>query len=127
MNCNKKHSSFGECFFFTHILRNFIGNHIGDTMEKQDLVYMLRCRDGSLYTGWTNDIEKRLLAHKSGKGGKYTRSRLPLELVYKELCANKQDAMRREYAIKRLNHEEKEKLILSKSNALRKEESDQES
>ena len=63
-------------------------------------VYMLRCADGSLYTGWTNDMEKRLKAHQSGQGAKYTRSRGPVELVYRE-----------ELTIKQLSHTEKLKLI----------------
>lgn len=74
-------------------------------------VYMLRCKDNSLYTGWTNDLEKRVLAHKSGKGAKYTRAKLPVELVYFEEFEDKKEAMRREYQIKKLNKEQKEKLI----------------
>ncbi len=74
-------------------------------------VYMLRCGDGSLYTGWTNDLEKRVKTHQAGKGGKYTRSRLPVELVWHELCESKEAAMRRESRIKRLTREEKLKLI----------------
>lgn len=69
---------------------------------KADVAYILRCADGSLYTGWTNDLEKRLEAHQSGKGSKYTRSRLPLELVYCEVCESKEAAMRREWQIKQL-------------------------
>ena len=74
-------------------------------------VYMLRCRDGSLYTGWTNDLEKRLKAHNSGTASKYTRSRLPAELVYFEACESKESAMSREWHIKRLSRAEKLKLI----------------
>ena len=76
-----------------------------------NFVYMLRCGDGSLYTGWTNDLQRRLAAHRSGKGGKYTRSRLPVELVYSEEFETKQQAMSREWHIKRLSHGEKEKLL----------------
>ena len=76
-------------------------------------VYILRCGDGSLYTGWTNDLEKRFKAHAEGKGAKYTRGRGPLELVYFEEFDNKIDAMKREYAIKQLNRVQKEKLIIS--------------
>lgn len=75
-----------------------------------NFVYMLRCCDGSLYTGWTNDLQRRLTAHQSGKGGKYTRSRLPVELVYSEEWETKQQAMSREWHIKRLSHEEKLRL-----------------
>ena len=74
-------------------------------------VYMLRCRDGSLYTGWTNDLEKRLKAHNSGSASKYTRTRLPAELVYFEEWESKEAAMSREWHIKRLTREEKLKLI----------------
>ena len=78
-------------------------------------VYMLRCRDGSLYTGWTNDLEKRLKAHNSGSASKYTRTRLPAELVYFEKWENKEAAMSREWHIKRLSIEEKLKLIENRS------------
>ena len=74
-------------------------------------VYMLRCRDGSLYTGWTNDLEKRLKAHNSGSASKYTRTRLPAELVYFEEWESKEAAMSREWHIKRLGRAEKLKLI----------------
>ena len=74
-------------------------------------VYMLRCRDGSLYTGWTNDLEKRLKAHNSGSASKYTRTRLPAELVYFEEWESKEAAMSREWHIKRLTREEKLRLI----------------
>lgn len=77
--------------------------------------YMLRCGDGTLYTGWTNDLEKRLRAHRCGKGGKYTRSRLPVSLVYQEQFETKQDAMRREYEIKQLSRAEKLALIVQTS------------
>ena len=78
-------------------------------------VYMLRCRDGSLYTGWTNDLEKRLKAHNSGSASKYTRTRLPAELVYFEKWESKEAAMSREWHIKRLSREEKLKLIENRS------------
>ena len=74
-------------------------------------VYMLRCGDGSLYTGWTNDLEKRVRAHQSGRGGKYTRSRLPVELVWHEECETKEAAMSREWHLKRLSREEKLNMI----------------
>lgn len=73
--------------------------------------YILRCGDGSLYTGWTNDLEKRVRTHNEGQGGKYTRSRLPVELVYHEEFETKEEAMRREWEIKQLTRAEKEKLI----------------
>ena len=76
--------------------------------------YMLRCGDGSLYTGWTNDLAKRLKAHSEGRGGKYTRSHRPVELVYAERRESREDAMRREAAIKRLSREEKLRLLENK-------------
>jgi putative endonuclease len=73
--------------------------------------YILRCKDGSLYTGWTNDLENRLKMHNSGLGAKYTKGRGPCELVYFETFDNKNDALKREYAIKKLPKEKKEELI----------------
>lgn len=73
--------------------------------------YMLRCCDGSLYTGWTNNLEQRLKTHRAGKGGHYTHSHRPLELAYFECLETKEQAMRREYHIKQLPRAEKEKLI----------------
>ena len=73
--------------------------------------YILECSDGTYYTGWTNDLEKRLKSHNAGTGGKYTRSRLPVKLVYYECFDTKEDAMSREWHIKRLSRSEKEKLI----------------
>ena len=74
-------------------------------------VYILRCGDGTLYTGITDDIPRRLAAHRAGKGAKYTRGRGPLELVYQERVPDKPAALRREAAIKRLRRGEKERLI----------------
>ena len=74
-------------------------------------VYILRCGDGTLYTGITDDIPRRLAAHRAGKGAKYTRGRGPLELVYQERVPDKSAALRREAAIKRLRRAEKERLI----------------
>lgn len=74
-------------------------------------VYMLECSDGSLYTGWTNNLEKRIAAHNNGKGAKYTRVRLPVKLVYYEEYEDKIEAMKREYKIKQLSRKEKVKLI----------------
>ena len=74
-------------------------------------LYILRCRDGSLYTGITDDVDRRLAAHRAGKGAKYTRGRGPLELVYWEECGDHSAALKREVEIKKLSREEKEKLI----------------
>ena len=73
--------------------------------------YILRCRDGSLYTGWTNDLERRVLAHNTGRGAKYTRSRRPVELVYFERFPDRMQAMRREREIKQMTRKEKLALI----------------
>ena len=73
--------------------------------------YILRCADGTLYTGWTNDLDKRLRDHADGKGGKYTRSRLPVTLVYAEAYESRREAMSREWHIKRMTRREKLALI----------------
>ncbi len=80
-------------------------------MEKSWYVYILRCGDGSLYTGIAVDVQARLQMHCCGKGAKYTRGRGPLEVVYTESCADHSDALKRELQIKALSKEEKEKLI----------------
>lgn len=73
-------------------------------------VYILECEDGSFYTGISNNVEKRFLAHKMGKGGYYTRSHKPLRIVYKEQLNSKGQALKREYEIKKLKKEEKRSL-----------------
>jgi len=75
------------------------------------LVYLLRCSDGSLYTGITNDLPKRLKAHTAGKASKYTRSRLPVKMAYSEPQKSKSAALKREAAIKRLRRAEKDRLV----------------
>ena len=79
-------------------------------MEGNWYLYILCCGDGTLYTGITNDVEKRLEAHRAGKGAKYTRGRGPLELVYQEEVEDKPAALRREHAIKGLKRGEKLRL-----------------
>ena len=74
---------------------------------------MLRCGDGSLYTGSTSDLEGRLAAHRAGKGAKYTRGRGPLVLVYSEEVPDKSTALKRESALKKLNKAAKERLVKS--------------
>lgn len=81
-------------------------------------VYILRCKDGTYYTGWTNDLEARLQAHRDGKGAKYTRGRSPLSLVYSEVLSTKEEALKREYEIKQLTRKKKEELILGQKFAL---------
>lgn len=73
--------------------------------------YILECEDGSYYTGWTNDLEKRYEAHLHGTGAKYTKSHKPVRIAYYEEYEDKIDAMKREYAIKHLTRKEKEDLI----------------
>ena len=74
-------------------------------------VYLLRCADGSLYCGWTTDPEARTAAHNSGRGAKYTRSRLPVKLVYTEAYEDRHEALSREWHIKRMDHAKKEEMI----------------
>lgn len=85
------------------------GNDSGGFRRKVELnyVYILRCADGTLYCGWTTDLEARLATHNSGKGAKYTRSRRPVELVYSEAYEDRHDALSREWHIKRMTREEK--------------------
>ena len=73
-------------------------------------VYILECADGTYYTGWTNDMEKRLAAHNEGTGARYTRGRLPVRIVYIEELSCRQEAQRREMAIKALTRKQKESL-----------------
>lgn len=77
----------------------------------KNYTYIVQCSDGTLYTGWTNDINKRIKVHNQGKGAKYTKSRLPVKLVYSEEYDTKQEAMQREYAIKQLSRKEKLALV----------------
>ena len=80
-------------------------------MEQTWYLYILRCRDGSLYTGITTDVEKRFEAHQAGRGAKYTRGRGPLELVYRETCGDHSAALKRELEMKKLPRERKLRLI----------------
>lgn len=77
----------------------------------ENFTYILRCADGTYYTGWTNNLEKRLAAHNAGVASKYTRSRRPVELVYHECFETKEEAMGREWRIKQLTRAQKEALI----------------
>lgn len=77
----------------------------------ENFTYILRCADGTYYTGWTNNLEKRLAAHNAGMASKYTRSRRPVELVYHECFETKEEAMGREWRIKQLTRTQKEALI----------------
>ena len=84
-------------------------------MDKTWYVYILQCGDGSLYTGITDDVQRRLEVHLSGKGAKYTRGRAPLEPVYLEPCEDLSSAAKREYAIKQLTRAQKLELISRKA------------
>ena len=79
----------------------------------KNFTYIVECSDGTLYTGWTNDLNKRIKAHNNGKGAKYTKSRLPVKLVYSETFATKEEAMSREYAIKHMTRRAKLGLVMS--------------
>lgn len=76
-------------------------------------IYIVECKDGSLYTGWTTDINKRINEHNKGKGAKYTRGRRPIVLKYFEQFNTKEEAMKREYQIKKMNRRDKLKLLES--------------
>ena len=73
--------------------------------------YIVKCSDGTFYTGWTNDLTRRMEAHNQGRGAKYTKARRPVTLIYYETFETKEEAMKREYATKRLSRKEKEELI----------------
>lgn len=77
----------------------------------RNYTYIVQCRDNSLYTGWTNHLEKRIEAHNQGRGAKYTRARRPVKLVYYETYATKEQAMRREKEIKQMTRKDKLRLI----------------
>lgn len=83
--------------------------------DQKNYVYIVECRDGSLYTGWTNHLQERIQAHNQGKGAKYTKSRRPVKLVHVECFATKEEAMRREYVIKQLPRRKKQMLIAAAS------------
>ena len=93
-------------------------------MEQKNLkyTYMLKCKDGSLYTGWTTDLDKRVACHNAGKGAKYTRARRPVELVYFEQFQTREEAMRRECEIKKLTRKQKEELIKQKEELIKQKE-----
>ena len=91
-----------------------VGHSISDLssfLEEKAFVYLLRCNDDSLYCGWSSDLSKRVKVHNTGKGAKYTKARLPAELVYFEVYEDKIIAMKREYEIKQLTKLQKERLI----------------
>ena len=91
--------------------RQVSGRKMENKKKKENITYILRCADGSLYTGWTNDLDHRVRMHNEGKGAKYTKGRGPVELVHHETFGTKEEAMRREYEIKQMSRSEKEQLI----------------
>lgn len=98
-----------------------VGHSIFDLsafLEEKAFVYLLRCNDNSLYCGWTCDVKKRVKIHNDGRGAKYTRAKLPVELVYFEVYEDKKVAMQREYEIKKMIKVEKERLINETKNII---------
>lgn len=94
-----------------------VGDSITHLKVHRWLVYILRCRDGSFYTGITNDLPQRLQAHQSGTASRYTRSRLPVKLVYAESAGSRSAALRREALIKQMRRQQKEGLFIKKIKA----------
>ena len=84
---------------------------MGRTMSEENYTYILECADGTLYCGWTNHLKERVAAHNAGNGAKYTKNRRPVVLKYYETFSTKQEAMRREWAVKQLSRKEKLALI----------------
>ena len=101
-----------ECLVYT--VTDTMGSIQGTVKEVTGGGLILECSDGSFYTGWTNNLERRVKAHNAGKGAKYTKSRKPVKLVYFETFLTKQEAMRREWEIKQLSRVEKWKMIQAK-------------
>ena len=81
------------------------------TMDHKAFMYVVECRDGSYYTGYTTDIKKRVAVHNSGKGAKYTRARLPVKLIYAQGFASKEEAMSAEALLKRKKRPQKERFL----------------
>lgn len=103
-----------ESYYLKGLLRPDIVHFFHDVEIGGNFVYIIKCKDNTYYTGWTNHLEKRIQAHQEGKGAKYTKNRRPVELVYYEEFDTKVEAMRREYEIKQLSRSKKEELIKSK-------------
>ena len=83
----------------------------GDTMDKMNYTYIVRCSDGTLYTGWTTDVERRVRKHNSGKGAKYTKTRRPVELMASAAFETKHEAMSAEWHFKQLSRAQKDALL----------------
>lgn len=105
---------FSIAFYIRRVYRRYIRftySLWGKKSGKMNYTYILKCSDGTLYTGWTNHLEKRIEEHNLGKGAKYTRSRTPVTLAYWEAFATKEEAMRREWQIKQMSRSQKLKLL----------------
>ena len=91
------------------------GENVSEKKESRHFIYIIQCTDGTLYTGWTTNLESRMEAHNNGTGAKYTRGRGPVQLLYSESFAGKGEALKREHEIKKLTREKKLALIGAKS------------
>lgn len=96
--------------------KKMISKMPADKSAQEWFLYMLRCNNGSLYTGVTNNLERRMKMHTEGKAAKYTRACRPVELVYREACSGRKEALMREWKVKELPKAEKEKLVRCKVN-----------
>ena len=96
---------------YGHVISKALIIEMDKAYMDENYTYIVRCADGTLYTGWTNDLKKRIKAHNAGKGAKYTKSRRPVILVYYEEYETKSEALRREAAIKKLSRQEKLRMI----------------
>jgi len=90
------------------------GKRAAKNSERQWFLYLLRCRDSTFYTGITTDLERRLTQHNDGIASRYTRSRMPVKMVYHETCDDRSAALKREYAVKKLTRDEKKQLVKGK-------------
>lgn len=105
----------GKCMVYYKMKNGQFGNGRGWIMN---YTYILKCSDGSLYTGWTNDLDRRINDHNAGKGAKYTKARRPVELAYYETFSTKEEAMKREYAIKQMTRRMKLKMIEERKSSM---------
>lgn len=87
------------------------GRYDCEMENDMNYTYLLECSDGTLYCGWTNDLEKRVKAHNSGRGAKYTKPRRPVRLVWYETFETKEEAMSREVKVKQLSRKQKDELV----------------
>lgn len=114
MQILKKITSFGITFRKFRMMFG-VNEKVEIKYKVRNYVYILSCADGTFYTGWTTHLEQRVRVHNQGKGAKYTRSRLPVKLLYWEVYSDKGEALRREAAIKKLTRKQKEELVFGSS------------